>query len=100
MLSGFLRTIAARDRAEIDEWQTQMQVRAQTQARVSLFTQGLDDESLRLTGTNPVDSVEAAVAASIDRHGDAEIAVVPHGPYVVPVAEDPRAGTGAGAEPG
>ena len=34
---------------------------------------------------DPVPSVEAAVAESVKGHGDPDIAVVPEGPYVVPL---------------
>ena len=33
----------------------------------------------------PVPSVEAAVVGSVKVHGDPDIAVVPEGPYVVPL---------------
>jgi hypothetical protein len=33
----------------------------------------------------PVLSVEGAVAASVEAHGANEIAVVPEGPYVIPL---------------
>jgi len=33
----------------------------------------------------PVTSVEKAVVASLEAHGDREIAVIPEGPYVTPI---------------
>ncbi len=80
----FLAEIAARDHAEIDEWQTHKQAAPAEHARVSLLAGGLDDEAIRLTGVEPIESLEAAVAASVARHGDTHIAVIPEGPYVVP----------------
>jgi hypothetical protein len=50
-----------------------------------MFTTGLDAEERRLTGVELVDDLDAAVAASLARHGDPAVAVVPEGPYVVPV---------------
>jgi len=52
---------------------------------VQLYTTGLDDEDRRLTGVENVDSVESAVAAAMARAGNAAVAVIPEGPYVVPV---------------
>jgi lactate racemase len=31
-----------------------------------------------------IDSVDEAIAASVARHGDRAIAIIPEGPYVVP----------------
>lgn len=82
---GFLAEIARQRYAEIDEWQTQMQVKPMRVGRVSLFAGGLDEAQRALTGVGLVDSVETAVAESVRASGDSDIAVIPEGPYVVPV---------------
>ena len=82
---GFLERISGKPRADIDAWQTQMQTKAQRSARVQLFTEGLDAEDFALTGVERVDSVRDAVSASVARSGDPAVAVVPEGPYVVPL---------------
>lgn len=82
---GFLDEIAKQRYAEIDEWQTQMQVKPMRVGRVSLFAGGLDEAQRALTGVGLVDSVETAVADSVRMSGDHDIAVIPEGPYVVPV---------------
>ncbi|MYE83824.1 MAG: nickel-dependent lactate racemase [Gammaproteobacteria bacterium] len=82
---GFLERISGKPQAEIDEWQTQMQTKAQRSARVQLFTEGLDAEDFPLTGVERVASIRDAVSASIARTGDPAVAVVPEGPYVVPL---------------
>lgn len=81
----FLATLKAKSFAEIDEWQTEMQMKPMRMSRVQLYTTGLDTEERRVTGVEIVTSVDAAVAASIHRHGDPSLAVIPEGPYVVPV---------------
>ena len=91
-MGGFLEQIAAKSHADIDEWQTQMQIRTQSRARIALYSEGLGDEDRALTGVDLVESLEEAVAESIERHGDPEIAVIPEGPYVIPFG----AGTVAG----
>ena len=68
----------------MDEWQTQMQVKPMRLAQVHLFTRGLGEADRALTGVRLVESVEAAVAASVRRSGDRAVAVIPEGPYVVP----------------
>ncbi len=81
----FLATLTAKTLAEVDEWQTEMQLKPMRVGTVQLYTTGLDAEERRITGVELVASVEQAIADSIARHGDPNIAVVPEGPYVVPV---------------
>jgi nickel-dependent lactate racemase len=81
---AFLAGIAEKRFADVDEWQTQMQVKPMRLARVSLFTGGLSPADRALTGVRLVDSVEAAVAESVRRSGDRAVAVIPEGPYVLP----------------
>jgi nickel-dependent lactate racemase len=82
---GFLAEIAAKRFAAVDEWQTQMQLKPMKQARVQLFTRGLSEDDRALTGVQLVDSVEEAVAQSVRASGDRAVAVIPEGPYVLPV---------------
>ena len=71
--------------ADIDEWQTQMQTKPPATATVQLFTEGLDDAERALTGVELIASVDDAVSASVARSGDPAVAVIPEGPYVVPL---------------
>jgi len=52
---------------------------------VQLYTTGLDADEQRLTGVETVASVDAAIADALARAGDRALAVIPEGPYVVPV---------------
>ena len=52
---------------------------------MQLYTTGLDAEERSLTGVESIDSLDAALAAALARAGDPSVAVVPEGPYVVPV---------------
>jgi len=81
----FLATLTAKSLAEIDEWQTEMQLKPMRKGRIQLYTTGLDAEMRALTGVELVASVDEAVRASIARTGDRGVAVIPEGPYVVPV---------------
>ncbi len=81
----FLATLMAKSLAEIDEWQTEMQLKPMRKGRIQLYTTGLDAGMRAITGVELVDSVDAAVQASIDRLGNPSVAVIPEGPYVVPV---------------
>ena len=81
---GFLAEIQKKSRADIDEWQTEMQLKPMRIGTIHLYTDGLSDEELVLTGVNIVTSVEDAIAQSVQQSGDNRIAVIPEGPYVIP----------------
>ena len=81
----FLAEIGAKSHAAIDEWQTEMQLRSMRAGTVHLFTEGLAPEERALTGVRTAESLAGAVMKSAARHGDSRIAVIPEGPYVVPV---------------
>ena len=88
---GFFADISKKQYADIDEWQTQMQLKPMKVGSVSLYTNGLSAEQRALTGVRMVDSIEQAIADSIRSTGDRQVAVVPEGPYVVPVYTPIRA---------
>lgn len=79
----FLRSLLAKPMADVDEWESEMQLKAQRAARVQLVSR-LDAQDRDLTGVECVDSVEDAVRRNIQATGDNAVAVIPEGPYVVP----------------
>jgi len=81
----FLATLKAKTFAEIDEWQTEMQMKPMRLGTIKLYTTGLNGEDRRFTGVDMIESVEDAVCQSIEDHGDNAVAVIPEGPYVIPV---------------
>ncbi len=81
----FLDEISAKTHAAIDEWQTEMQLRPMRAGTVHLFTEGLALEDRALTGVRMTESIADSVAESAARHGDPRVAVIPEGPYLVPV---------------
>ena len=81
----FLATLTAKALADIDEWQSEMQLKPMRLGSVALYATGLTAEDRRLTGVTQIESVSAAIADSISRCGDPHVAFVPEGPYVVPV---------------
>lgn len=83
----FLATLMAKSLAEIDEWQTEMQLKPMRVGTVQLFTKGLNREERRLTGVEMVSSLEKAIADSLTCQGDDALAIIPEGPYVVPFCE-------------
>jgi lactate racemase len=91
---GFLSDIGKKRFADVDEWQTQMQLKTTRLARVHLYAPTLTASDLALTGVDVVDSLDAALRATLAHRGDRHVAVIPEGPYVVPVY---RAGVEAAA---
>jgi nickel-dependent lactate racemase len=81
----FLSALQAKSFAEIDEWQTEMQLKPMRLGNIKLYTTGLDGEERRITGVEMIESVEKAVRQSIAEHDDSAVAVIPEGPYVIPV---------------
>jgi nickel-dependent lactate racemase len=82
---AFLQSLLGKRFADVDEWQTEMQLKPMRAGRVQLYTTGLDEAERRLTGVETIDSVEEALAAAVARADDPAVAVLPEGPYVVPV---------------
>ena len=82
---AFLQTLLAKRFADVDEWQTEMQLKSMRAGRVKLYTTGLSDDDRALTGVDAISSVEAALADALAAAGDGSLAVIPEGPYVVPV---------------
>jgi nickel-dependent lactate racemase len=84
-IEGFFQDISRKSHADIDEWQTQMQLKPMRRGTVHLYTTGLQGSDRELTGVNMVDSVAAAVTRSVEAAEDPDVAIIPEGPYVVPV---------------
>ena len=81
----FMSLLEGRDKALIDEWETEMLLKPLRVGRIQLYSTGLSKPERDLVFVDMVPSVPEAVAASVRTHGDAQIAVVPEGPYVIPL---------------
>lgn len=81
----FYRDISRKSHADIDEWQTQMQLKPMRMGGIHLYSTGLSQADRALTGVQMVDSVADALARCVQSVGDPHVAIIPEGPYVVPV---------------
>ena len=81
---AFHASLARKDLADVDEWQSQMLLRALAAGRVHLHTDGLQDGDLALTGVAPCPDLQGFVDAFVAHRGAARVALIPEGPYVVP----------------
>lgn len=82
---GFLDRIRTMPLADIDGWQTHMLLRTLAVGNVSLYSDGIKGADRELTCVEMIDSVADRVAKSVSEFGDSSIAVIPEGPYVIPV---------------
>ena len=84
---AFLQQISRQSHAEIDQWQTQMLVKAQLRGQIQLYSTGLSVKDGLLTAVKRVGSLEQAIVESLEKHGSEKIALIPEGPYVVPIGD-------------
>ena len=84
---AFLGTLLAKSFADIDEWQTEMQLKPMRVGRIALYAPQLSSEDHAATGVYQINDLTGEIASSIERHGDPNIAVIPEGPYLIPFFE-------------
>lgn len=82
--SRFLNAISQKQYADIDEWQTEMQLKPMKVGSIYLYSEGLSDKDWLATGVNKVDNLQKCIEQSFVRHKQNKIAVIPEGPYVIP----------------
>ena len=87
-MNGFLEDILKKQHASIDEWNTELQLKTMRVGNVHLFSEGLSETDASLTGVHTVRSHKAlheAIQRSVAASDDRSIAVIPEGPYDIPV---------------
>ncbi|MCL1838087.1 MAG: nickel-dependent lactate racemase [Propionibacteriaceae bacterium] len=82
---AFFEMLQTRKLAEIDEWQTEKQLAPMRLGKIQLYSTGLNAAEQLLTGVEPIESVDEAVAQALANSPDNALAVIPEGPYVIPV---------------
>ncbi|MFN7627599.1 MAG: nickel-dependent lactate racemase [Pirellula sp.] len=83
--TGFIDRIRQMPLADIDGWQTHMLLRPLSIGKVSLFSEGIQGRDRELTCVEMIESIESAIQESVEKSGDRSVAVIPEGPYVIPV---------------
>tara|TARA_Y100001970_G_scaffold275522_1_gene376846 strand:- start:1382 stop:2665 length:1284 start_codon:yes stop_codon:yes gene_type:complete len=81
----FLENILKKDFAAIDEWQTEMEIKSLMKGNIYLFSEGLSDEDKIYTGVNIINDITKTIDESIKRHSNNKVAIIPEGPYLIPV---------------
>ncbi|MBI1325285.1 nickel-dependent lactate racemase [bacterium] len=85
-LDQFMHRILGKDYFVMDQWQLEELAKVRRKARVKIVSGGLPAEVLAKLFVEPAPSVETALGESIAEYGpEATVAVIPKGPYVLPV---------------
>lgn len=96
---AFLNRIQTMPLADIDGWQTHMLLRSLAIGNVSLYSDGIPSADRDLTCVEMIESIEQAIEESVSQSGDRAVAVIPEGPYVIPVyTPNGTGGSGAGVK--
>ncbi|ADV64033.1 Protein of unknown function DUF2088 [Isosphaera pallida ATCC 43644] len=92
-LEGFMEAILKEESFTVDQWQLEELAKVRRKARVKFVSDGVPAAVLSRCHVEPVATVELAVAQALEQYGpEARVAVIPKGPYVLPVV-DPTLGT-------
>ena len=87
-LDRFMERIVSGEYFRPDQWQLEEFIRVYRHATICMVSDGIAADRLRRLFVDTAPSVEAAVAAALQRHGPAaRIAVIPKGPYVLAEVE-------------
>jgi len=84
-IDRFLEETSQKQYASIDEWESVMQVKAMKTGTIHLYSGGLTAEEHALTGVRRIQSLKGAVEKSVGTKNDTRVAVIPEGPYVIPL---------------
>ncbi|OPX96490.1 MAG: hypothetical protein A4E58_01738 [Syntrophorhabdus sp. PtaB.Bin006] len=81
----FMREVLLKRQADIDEWETEMLLKVARVGKIHLYSGCLCADDRDLTGVQNIESLEEAVRESVAQTGDSRVAVIPEGPYVIPL---------------
>jgi lactate racemase len=85
-LEVFMERILGRDYFVMDQWQLEELAKVRRKARVKIVSDGLSPDVLSACFVESAPTVEKALADSLAEYGpEAQVAVIPKGPYVLPV---------------
>ena len=87
---AFLERLKSREYAQIDEWQTEMQLKPMGTGNIHLFAPKLLEKDRKYTCVNHISDLKTMICKSINRSGNKKIAIIPEGPYVIPIYDKER----------
>jgi len=83
---AFLHNLEKKNLASIDEWQTEKQIKPMRMGTIVLYSNGLSDADHEDTGVTRTHDIKQAIADAMQQHGSNDIAIIPEGPYVIPMS--------------
>ena len=87
-IKAFKKRILETDYFVMDQWQLEEFAKVVEKCKVKVYSKGLEHSVLNKCHVTPIDSVEQAIAESLQEYGPlARIAVIPKGPYVLACVE-------------
>jgi lactate racemase len=87
-IKAFKKRILETDYFVMDQWQLEEFAKVIEKCKVKVYSKGLEHSVLNKCHVTPIDSVEQAIAESLQEYGPlARIAVIPKGPYVLACVE-------------
>jgi lactate racemase len=84
-MRAFMESVEEKLHAEVDEWETEMLLKSLRIGNIHLMSEGLCGTDRALTGVCMVENPVEAIRESLERHQSTQVAVIPEGPYVIPV---------------
>jgi lactate racemase len=81
---AFMKQILLKIKADIDEWETEMQLKVAKVGKIHLYSGCMCDADKQLTGVVHIDSLVETIQQSVNEFGKKRVAVIPEGPYVIP----------------
>ncbi len=87
-IKAFKKRILETDYFVMDQWQLEEFAKVVEKCKVKVYSKGLEHSVLNKCHVTPIESVEQAIAESLQEYGPlARIAVIPKGPYVLACVE-------------
>ncbi|MCX7965377.1 MAG: nickel-dependent lactate racemase [Syntrophorhabdaceae bacterium] len=87
-IKGFMDSISKKTYADIDEWETEMLVKALKTCHIFLYSTGITEKYRPFTCVKNIDDINYKLKRCMEGMKDKRLAVIPEGPYVVPVYKE------------
>jgi nickel-dependent lactate racemase len=90
-INDLMTFIKEKEKSIKDTWQIYFQAQIQKKANVFLYSDKLDEETIKMTLLNPVKDISVLVRNLVDKIGvKTDICILPEGPQTIPYFESPH----------
>ena len=92
-LEEFVHSLYDPQQFMVDQWQLEEMVKVARKAEICCYSEGLRVDDLKQIHVRPLTMPDEGIQYALSKHGpDAKIAVIPEGPYLLPVLKEPSGG--------